>query len=101
MNNKNISIPREKIKDFCRKWKVIEFGLFGSILRKDFHNDSDVDVLVAFAPDAHHSLFDLARMEEVLAEIFGRKVDVVEKAALRNSFRRHEILKSLEVVYAN
>lgn len=100
MNNKNISIPREKIKDFCRKWKVIEFGLFGSILREDFHTDSDIDVLVTFAPDAHHSLFDLVRMEEELASIFGRKVDLVEKAALRNPFRRQAILKSLEVVYA-
>ena len=100
MNNNNILIPREKIRDFCRRWKVIEFGLFGSILREDFHYGSDVDVLVTFSPDAHHSLFDLVRMEEELGLIFGRKVDVVEKAALRNPFRRHAILKSLEVVYA-
>jgi hypothetical protein len=100
MNNKHISVPREKIRDFCRKWKVIEFGLFGSILRKDFHNDSDVDVLVTFAADAHYSLFDLVSMEEELSALFGRKVDVVEKSALRNPFRRHAILKSVEVVYA-
>ena len=100
MNNKDVVIPQEKIKDFCRRWKVTEFGLFGSILREDFGHDSDIDVLVTFAPDAHHSLFDLARMEEELGVIFGKRVDLVEKAALRNPFRRQAILKSLEVVYA-
>lgn len=100
MNNKDVVIPQEKIKDFCQRWKVTEFGLFGSILREDFRHGSDVDVLVTFAPDAHHSLFDLARMEEELGVIFGKRVDLVEKAALRNPFRRQAILKSLEVVYA-
>ena len=100
MNNKEISIPQEKIRDFCRRWQVVEFALFGSVLRKDFRQDSDIDVLVTFSPNAHHSLFDLARMEEELGGIFGRKVDLVEKSALRNPFRRHAILKSLEVVYA-
>lgn len=69
-------------------------------MREDFHHDSDIDVLVTFSPNAQHSLFDLARMEEELEVIFGRKVDLVEKAGIRNPFRRHEILKSLEVVYS-
>jgi len=100
MDNKHISIAKEKIRDFCRRWNIVEFGLFGSVLREDFHQDSDVDVLVTFAPNSHHSLVDLVRMEEELGEIFGRKVEVVEKSALRNPFRRHAILKSVEVVYA-
>ncbi len=69
------------------------------MLREDFYHDSDIDVLVTFSPDAHHSLFDLVLMEEELAAISGRGVDLVEKAALRNPFRRQAILKSLEVVY--
>lgn len=100
MDNKHVSIAKEKIRDFCRRWNIVEFGLFGSVLREDFHQDSDVDVLVTFAPDSHHSLVDLVRMEEELGEIFGRKVEVVEKSALRNPFRRHAILSSVEVVYA-
>ena len=100
MNNKKILIPQEKIRDFCRRWQVVEFALFGSVLREDFRQDSDIDVLVTFSPNAHHSLLDLARMEEELGAIFGRKVDLVEKSALRNPFRRHAILNSLEVVYA-
>lgn len=99
MNNK-IVVPKDKIADFCRRWKVVEFALFGSALREDFRPDSDIDVLVTFDPNAHHSLFELVRMEEELAVIFGRKVDLVEKDGIRNPFRRHEILKSLEIVYA-
>ena len=100
MNNKKVVVPKDKIRDFCHRWKVVEFALFGSVLREDFHHDSDIDVLVTFSPNAQHSLFDLARMEEELEAIFGRRVDLVEKAGVRNPFRRLEILKSLEVVYA-
>jgi predicted nucleotidyltransferase len=100
MNNKKVEVPKGKISDFCRRWEVVEFALFGSVLREDFHPDSDIDVLVTFSPHAQHSLLDLALMEEELAKIFRRKVDLVEKAGVRNPFRRHEIFKNLEIFYA-
>ncbi len=52
MRNKQLSISRRQIGKFCRRWKVVEFSLFGSILRDDFRPDSDVDVLVSFHPQA-------------------------------------------------
>jgi len=55
----HIHISKEKIAEFCRKWKITELALFGSVLRNDFRPDSDVDVLVTFEPDTHYSLFDL------------------------------------------
>ncbi|MEW6002939.1 MAG: nucleotidyltransferase family protein [Nitrospirota bacterium] len=100
MSKRNMNIPKHKIADFCRKWKVIEFALFGSVLSKDFRPDSDIDVLVSFSEDAKWSLFDIARMQNELNEIFGREVDLVEKEAIRNPFRRHSILRSKEVIYA-
>jgi uncharacterized protein len=93
-------IPKDKITDFCHRWKVTELSLFGSILREDFRPDSDVDVLVSFADDADWSLSDLAYMVDELKAIFGREVDLLEKKALRNPFRRHSILSSKEVIYA-
>jgi predicted nucleotidyltransferase len=69
-------------------------------LRDDFRPDSDVDVLVEFEPDARPSLFDLAEMSEELKEMVGREVDLVEKAGLRNPYRRRAILATAEVVYA-
>ena len=61
-----IPIDQEKIAEFCQRWKITEFALFGSVLRDDFRPDSDVDVLVTFAPDAEWSLFDDVDMEEEL-----------------------------------
>ncbi len=59
----HIDLPKTKIAEFCKKWKIREFSLFGSVLRKDFRPDSDIDVLVTFSEDAKHTLFDLVHME--------------------------------------
>ena len=100
MNVHGIDISPGRLAEFCRKWKVTEFALFGSILREDFGPESDVDVLVTFQPQAQWSLWDLVDMRDELQELFGREIDLIEKEALRNPFRRHEILKSYRVVYA-
>ena len=96
----NIDLPEDRIADFCRKWKVMELALFGSVLRDDFGPDSDIDVLITFQPDAPWSLYDLFDIREELHQMLGREIDLVEKDALRNPFRRHEILRNYKVVYA-
>lgn len=95
-----IEVPRERIEAFCRKWKIRELALFGSVLRDDFRPDSDVDVLVTFRPDATHTLFDRVEMVEELKEIFGRDVDLVRKDRISNPFRRKNILAAYQVLYA-
>jgi predicted nucleotidyltransferase len=92
-------IPEDRIAEFCRRWKITQMALFGSILREDFSQESDIDVLVSFAPDSPWGLFELVDMQDELAVILGRKVDLVEREALRNPFRRKQILQNLEVVY--
>jgi predicted nucleotidyltransferase len=97
-----IAIDREQIAEFCRRWKIVEFSLFGSVLRDDFGPDSDVDVLVSFAPDTSWSLFDHVRMEDELAALVGRKVDLVSRRAIERSenwIRRKAILGGAEAVY--
>lgn len=97
-----IPIPHEQIAAFCQKWKITEFSLFGSVLRDDFHPDSDIDVLVTFAADAKWSLFDIVDMQDELHTVFGRDVDIVEKLAVersRNYLRRRSILNSTYAVY--
>lgn len=100
MKNRTINIPLDRIEAFCRKWKIKEFALFGSVLREDFRPDSDIDVLVAFEPDGGITFDNRVEMLDELAEIFGRQIDLVEKDAIRNPFRRHDILTTKEVVYA-
>ncbi len=103
MKKIKISIPRQKVLDFCRRWKVDEFSFFGSVLREDFHPESDIDVLVTFSPDTQYGLFDLVEMEDELKKLFGRDVDMVEKKAItesKNYIRRKNILENTEVIYA-
>ncbi len=98
--NREIAIDQAEITAFCHRWKIKEFALFGSVLRDDFRPDSDVDVLVTFADDAHWSLFDWVDMIDELKAMFGREVDLVSTGGLRNPFRRREILSTREVLYA-
>lgn len=94
-----VSLPQ--IEAYCQRWQISEFALFGSVLRDDFRPDSDVDVLVVFAPDSQWGLFDLMEMERELEAMFGRKIDLVEKRGLKNPYRRANILNTHQVIYAN
>jgi|SRR5205823_4767923 predicted nucleotidyltransferase len=90
-----IDYDKEKLRDFCRKWKVTEFSLFGSVVRDDFTPDSDVDVLVTFEEGARRTLFDMVHMEDELVEIFGREVDLLTRRSVErslNPIRRDSIL---------
>jgi uncharacterized protein len=95
-----IKVPKEEIAAFCQRWKIKELAIFGSALGEEFRPDSDVDVLVVFEENVPCSLFQLMRAEKELEQILGRKVDLVEKKAIRNPFRRHHILSHREVIYA-
>lgn len=98
-----IPLPMDRIADFCRRWKITEFALFGSVLRDDFGPSSDIDVLVALAPDSALGLFAFARMERELATVFGRPVDIaLKRAILRkpDDPSHRAILTSARVLYA-
>ncbi|HYM60943.1 MAG TPA: nucleotidyltransferase domain-containing protein [Thermoanaerobaculia bacterium] len=93
-----IEIPRDQLRDFCRRWKITEFSLFGSVTKpEEFRSDSDVDVMIEFASDAKWSLFNFAHMKDELATIFGREVDLVTRYSVErdeNRFRRRNMLSS-------
>lgn len=97
-----IQISMDQIEAFCKKWKVKELALFGSILRKDFNpQTSDIDILISFLPGDNWG-WEIVEMKEELENIFHRKVDLIEKTAIekgRNPIRKNEILNSYEVLY--
>ena len=102
---KTLPIPLSEttIRTFCQRWQIVEFSLFGSILRADFRPDSDVDVLVSFAPNTAWNLLDIVLMQQELESLIGRKVDLVEKPVIESShnwIRRQEILNTAQVFYA-
>jgi uncharacterized protein len=97
-----IDLPMDAIAEFCARWQVVEFALFGSVLRSDFRSDSDIDVIVQFHSDAHPTLFDLSYMEDELRILFQRDVDLVTRKGIetsRNYLRRKAILSSAQVIY--
>ena len=98
-----LHVTEDQIAAFCVKWGIVRFELFGSALRDDFDAQSDVDVLLTFAPSARISIATLVRMEGELNALFGRHVDVVERRVIEDSpnwIRRRSILGSAQLVYA-
>ena len=87
MNSKNevLLSLRDLKEEIQARFKVKELGLFGSVMRSEQGQNSDIDVLVDFREDA--SLFDLVGLALFLEERLKRKVDVVSKRALRAEIR--------------
>ena len=101
--NPNLSVPMDRLSVCCRINGIKRLDLFGSALRADFGPESDIDLLVEFESDRELGFFDFVRIEQEFADIFGRKVDLVERLAVersRNYIRRAAILESTETIYA-
>ena len=93
------TIRKQKIKAFCKRWKVTEFALFGSVLRDDFRDDSDVDILVEFEPGHPVGLIRLGGIELEISQLLGRRVDLRTPEDLSPYFRQ-QVLESAAVQYA-
>jgi predicted nucleotidyltransferase len=93
MAQANINVPTAKIAEFCLKNHVRKLALFGSVLRDDFNSESDIDILVEFEPDFVPGLAFFS-MEEELAEILGRRVELHTPAFLSPYFRDKVITES-------
>ena len=92
-----INIDREKLAAFCRKWHIKRLWLFGSVLREDFTDDSDVDVLYEFE-EGQVVGWKIVSIEEELAVLLGRKVDLIPEKYLKPRIKRHPLFRA-EVVY--
>lgn len=95
----HIRIPKEQLAQFCEAYHVRRLSLYGSVLRDDFKPDSDIDILIEFEHGFKVGLLKMARMENELSYIFGRKVDLRTPFDLSRYFRQ-EVLESAEVEYA-
>jgi uncharacterized protein len=90
-----IEIPRAEIARYCERHYILKLSLFGSILTDRFGQESDVDVLVEFEPDAAITYLDMARMERELSEVFGRKVDMRTPQELSRYFRERVVAEAV------
>lgn len=100
---KRLKIDPKILANLCQENKIKELAVFGSILRDDFDENSDIDLLVSYQPTAKRGLIQKIQMIETLKLLFNRDVDLVSKKAIQNShnwIRRQNILDSAEVIYA-
>lgn len=98
-----ITLPMEAIAALCERWHITRLSLFGSVLRDDFRPDSDVDVLITFAPGTYWPWGGLSAIAEELSALLGHRVEVMTHKAVeesRNPHLRTGILNTLETVYA-
>jgi predicted nucleotidyltransferase len=98
MTRARIKLDPEQIEAFCRRHGIGKLSLFGSVLRDDFDDESDVDVLVELEPGVRLGLMALVGIEEELSEIVGRKVDLRKPVELSPYFR-DRVLAEAEVQY--
>lgn len=97
MNDDALTISRDEIAEFCRRHRIRKLAFFGSVLRDDFREDSDIDVLVEFEPGVTVGLRFFA-IERELSGLLGRKVDLNTPGFL-GKYIRDEVLASAEVQY--
>ena len=98
MLNQHISIPHDEIAAFCERHHIRKLSLFGSVLREDFGEASDVDVLVQFDSDARVTYFDMAQMEIELSHLLDRKIDLREPEELSRYFRER-VVNDAQLIY--
>ncbi len=94
--NAKVSIPYNLINEFCRKNHILRLSLFGSALREDFTDESDIDILVEFEPGTRVGLRFFA-IEKELSQILGRKVDLNTTGFLSEHFRSEVIKKAVSL----
>ncbi len=98
-----INLPMQEIAAFCQRWNIIQLALFGSVLRDDFGPESDIDVLVTFAPGSVRTLAAVSQMQQEIEALFERRVDLVDRQSIERSpnyLRRRAILSSARTVYS-
>ncbi|HEC02944.1 MAG TPA: nucleotidyltransferase [Phycisphaerales bacterium] len=103
MTGADFGMNEAAVADFCRRWKIDRLAVFGSAVRGELTPDSDIDLLVTFAPEADWTMFDHYRMENELTELLAREVDLVSIRAIEenpNRIYRKEILDNAKVIYA-
>ncbi len=84
---------RVALPDLRRRWPIRSLALFGSVVRDEARAESDLDVLVEF--DRPIDLFAFLALEEKLAALAGRRVDLVSRMALKRHMGRRILAEAM------
>ena len=94
-----ISLVKADIESLVSKYNIKEISIFGSSIRDDFNDNSDIDLLIEFKNSENISLFDILDIQDYFCKLTNRKIDIVEPAGLKNPYRRESILRTKEILY--
>ena len=101
LERNGVHLKYEDVVRICQKYSICELSVFGSALREDFNDGSDIDILITYADVWSNDPFDFMYIEEEFKQLLDREIDIVDKDAIRNPIRREDILATMEVIYAN
>ncbi|GHV08267.1 hypothetical protein AGMMS4952_00890 [Spirochaetia bacterium] len=99
LRKNGIFLNYDDIIAICKKYYINELSIFGSSIRDDFNQNSDIDILVSFN-NSNINLFDIMDLENEFSKLLNREVDIVEKESLKNPIRKNKILSTREIIYA-
>jgi len=100
LKKNGIFLDYKDITFLCEKYGINELSIFGSSIRDDFNQNSDIDILVSFGNNSEITLFDIMDLENEFSKILKREVDIIEKESLKNPIRKKRILSTREIIYA-
>ena len=99
MQKNGLRLSYEDIVLLCEKYKIKELSIFGSSIRDDFHEDSDVDILVSYINIRKKTHDEFISIETDFDKLLNRKSHITEIEALINPIRKEDILAEREIVY--
>ena len=94
----DFQLPLEAIRAYCEQRPIKRLLLFGSALRDDFSPDSDIDMLIEYAPEAKLDAYAILRQQADLCKLIGRPVDLGTPQTL-SPYIRQEVIESAEPLY--
>jgi len=100
LRGNGIFLESKDIIPLCEKFDINELSVFGSSIRDDFTQNSDVDILVSFGNNSDITLFDIMDLETEFSRLLNKDVVIVEKKSLKNPIRKNRILSTREIIYA-
>ena len=96
-----LEYDQKQLEECAHRWRMTRIELFGSWARGDSRPDSDVDLLITFAPEAPWNLFDIVIIKEELEAIFRRPVHLLEEGSVTNPFMLKSIRSNRQVLFAD
>jgi predicted nucleotidyltransferase len=100
MNTHSQELPIAALRDLCLKYQVRELALFGSAARGEQNEDSDLDFLVEFEPQARIGFLSFSSLSRELSALTHCRVDLVPKLGLKKTIR-DQVLAEAKIIYAS